>query len=65
MIVRDAAEEDLADIVEIFNVAVATRKSTAVLEPVTLEERRPWLLDILRTVTRSGWSRSRNASLVG
>lgn len=45
MTIRDANEDDLADIVEIFNVAVATRKSTAVLEPVTIEERRPWLLE--------------------
>ncbi|MEP6822504.1 MAG: N-acetyltransferase family protein [Chthoniobacterales bacterium] len=40
---RDATEDDLRDIVEIFNVAVASRNSTAVLEPVTIEERRPWL----------------------
>ncbi len=40
---RDATEDDLPDIVEIFNVAVAKRISTAVLEPVTIDERRPWL----------------------
>lgn len=40
--IRDAKENDLQDIVEIFNKAVATRKATAVLEPVTVEERRPW-----------------------
>lgn len=42
MTIRDAAETDLPQIVEIFNVAVATRTSTAVLEPVSVEERRPW-----------------------
>lgn len=41
--IRAATEDDLRDIVEIFNVAVATRMSTAVLEPVTIQERRPWL----------------------
>lgn len=41
--IRHATEDDLRDIVEIFNVAVATRRSTAILEPVTIEERRPWL----------------------
>lgn len=45
MKIRDAVEDDLADIIEIFNVAVATRKATAVLEPVTSAERRPWLLE--------------------
>lgn len=42
MTIRDAAESDLPAIVEIFNAAVATRMATAVLEPVTVEERRPW-----------------------
>ncbi len=41
--IRNATEDDLSDIVEIFNVAVATRTSTAILEPVTIQERRPWL----------------------
>lgn len=42
MTIRDAAEADLPAIVDIFNATVPTRLSTAVLEPVTLEERRPW-----------------------
>ena len=42
MIIRDAAEADLPAIVAIFNATVPTRLSTAVLEPVTIEERLPW-----------------------
>lgn len=42
MRIRDAAEEDLPAIVAIFNAAVPTRMSTAVLEPVSVEERVPW-----------------------
>lgn len=44
-IIRDAAESDLPAIIDIYNAAVATRISTAQLEPVTLEERRNWLRD--------------------
>jgi phosphinothricin acetyltransferase len=42
MTIRDAAEADLPAIVAIFNATVPTRLSTAVLEPVTIEERLPW-----------------------
>jgi phosphinothricin acetyltransferase len=42
MTIRDAAEADLPAIVEIFNATVPTRLSTAVLEPVSIEERRGW-----------------------
>ncbi|MGI8819910.1 MAG: GNAT family N-acetyltransferase [Chthoniobacterales bacterium] len=42
MTIRDAAEADLPAIVEIFNATIPTRLATAVLEPVTVEERRPW-----------------------
>ncbi|CAN5119385.1 GNAT family N-acetyltransferase [soil metagenome] len=42
MTIRDAAEADLPAIVEIFNATVPTRMSTAVLEPVSVEERRVW-----------------------
>jgi L-amino acid N-acyltransferase YncA len=42
MIIRDAVEADLPAIVEIFNAAILSRISTAVLEPVTVEERLPW-----------------------
>jgi phosphinothricin acetyltransferase len=41
--IRDAVEADLPAIVEIYNAAVATRISTAQLEPVTVESRRDWL----------------------
>jgi phosphinothricin acetyltransferase len=42
MTIRTAEEADLPAIVEIFNAGVATRMSTAVLEPVTVDERREW-----------------------
>jgi L-amino acid N-acyltransferase YncA len=43
MKVRDAVEADLAAIIDIYNVAIATRMSTAQLEPVTVESRHRWL----------------------
>jgi L-amino acid N-acyltransferase YncA len=43
MVVRDAITADLPVIVDIYNAAVATRLSTAQLEPVTVESRRDWL----------------------
>jgi phosphinothricin acetyltransferase len=43
MKIRDAVESDLPAIIEIYNVAIATRMSTAQLEPVTVESRRRWL----------------------
>jgi L-amino acid N-acyltransferase YncA len=42
MIIRDAAEADLPAIVEIYNAATATRASTAMFDPVSVEERLPW-----------------------
>jgi phosphinothricin acetyltransferase len=39
---RDADEADLPAIVAIYNAAIATRMSTAQLEPVTVTERLPW-----------------------
>ena len=41
--IRDARESDLPAIIRIYNAAIATRVSTAQLEPVTLENRRNWL----------------------
>ena len=43
MKIRDAVPADLPAIVEIYNTAIATRMSTAQLEPVTVEDRRDWL----------------------
>jgi len=43
MKIRDAVEADLPAIIDIYNAAVATRMSTAQLEPVTIESRRDWL----------------------
>ena len=45
MNIRDARESDLPAIIKIYNAAIATRISTAQLEPVTLESRRDWLND--------------------
>jgi L-amino acid N-acyltransferase YncA len=42
IVLRDASEADLPAIVEIHNAAMATRISTAQLEPVTVEGRREW-----------------------
>jgi phosphinothricin acetyltransferase len=42
MIIRDALEADLPAIVQIYNAATATRRSTALLGPVSVEERLPW-----------------------
>jgi phosphinothricin acetyltransferase len=42
MIIRDALEADLPAIVAIYNAATATRISTALFEPVSVEERLPW-----------------------
>jgi phosphinothricin acetyltransferase len=42
MIIRDALEADLPAIIGIYNAATATRISTAVFEPVSVEERLPW-----------------------
>jgi L-amino acid N-acyltransferase YncA len=42
---RVANLSDLSTIVEIYNQAVASQKSTARIEPVTLDERRSWFLE--------------------
>jgi L-amino acid N-acyltransferase YncA len=42
MTLRDATELDLPAIVEIHNAAIASRISTAQLNPLTVEERRRW-----------------------
>jgi L-amino acid N-acyltransferase YncA len=41
--IRDAVEADLPAIIDIYNFAIATRMSTAQLDPVTVESRRRWL----------------------
>ena len=43
MVIRNATESDLPAIIDIYNAAIATRISTAQLEPVTVESRRDWL----------------------
>lgn len=43
--IRDAVEADLAAIVAIYNASVPGRLATADTEPVSVESRRPWLLE--------------------
>src|SRR3984893_9579062 len=43
--IRDAVDTDLPAIISIYNAAIATRISTAQLEPVTVESRRRWLTE--------------------
>jgi len=50
MKIRDAVPADLPALVAIYNAAIATRISTAQLEPVTVESRRDWLKE--HTATR-------------
>lgn len=45
MLVRDAQAHDLPAIVEIYNATIPTRRSTADLEPVTVEQRRAWFAE--------------------
>ena len=45
MKIRDAVVADLPAIIDIYNAAIATRMSTAQLEPVTVESRRRWLTE--------------------
>lgn len=45
MRIRFAAREDLEKIVEIYNQAVITKRATADLDPVTIEERQKWFED--------------------
>src|ERR1700757_4763718 len=42
MIIRDAVEADLPEIIKIYNATVPTRMVTAELEPTTVEARLPW-----------------------
>ena len=42
MTIRDAVDADLPAIVDIFNATVPTRVSTAVLDPVSIDERIEW-----------------------
>lgn len=44
-VLRAASEEDLLAIVEIYNSTIASRLVTADLAPITVDERRPWLIE--------------------
>ena len=43
-VIRLATPADLPALVEIYNASIPSRRSTADLEPVTVEERVPWLI---------------------
>jgi L-amino acid N-acyltransferase YncA len=45
MKIRDAHENDLPAIIDIYNAAIATRIATAQVEPVTVEERKNWIAE--------------------
>ena len=45
MIIRDARESDLPEIIEIYNATVPSRMVTAELEPTTVEARLQWFND--------------------
>ena len=44
MRIRDALPDDLAEIVRIYNDTIASRESTADLEPVTVQQRGAWYI---------------------
>jgi L-amino acid N-acyltransferase YncA len=52
---RDATEADLPAIVEIYNSIVPGRMVTADLQPVTIEQRKPWLKAHQENSTRPVW----------
>ena len=64
MIIRDGTEADLPAIVDIYNVAVASRQSTADTEPVSVESRLPWLRDRDRA-TRPLWVMDADGAVAG
>lgn len=45
MIIRFAKDNDLCKIVEIYNQAIETKRATADLEKITIEDRRQWMID--------------------
>ena len=65
MIIRDALEADLPAIVEIYNEAIRGRISTAQLDEVSVEQRRPWFRTHSASRILSGSRRSRARSRAG
>ncbi|UGS34988.1 GNAT family N-acetyltransferase [Capillimicrobium parvum] len=64
MPVRDARPADLERIVAIYNASIPGRLATADLEPVTVDERRAWLLE--RDATRRPvWVTERDGEVAG
>jgi phosphinothricin acetyltransferase len=61
--VRDAVEDDLPAIVEIYNATVPGRMVTADTEPVSVEDQRPWFLEH-RTGFRPLWVAEKDGRIV-
>jgi L-amino acid N-acyltransferase YncA len=61
---RDAVEADLPAIVDIHNAAIASRLSSAQLQPVTVEQRREWFL-AHSTTQYPIWIAELNGSVAG
>jgi L-amino acid N-acyltransferase YncA len=55
--IRDAVEDDLPVIVEIYNSTVPSRMVTADPEPISVESRRAWFSEHDRRADPSGWRR--------
>jgi L-amino acid N-acyltransferase YncA len=62
--IRDAREDDLARIVEIYNEAIPGRRATADTEPVSVESRRGWFRDHT-PARRPLWVVERDGGIVG
>lgn len=60
-----AATKDLPRIVEIYNQAVLTRKSTADLVPLTIEQRKTWFAGHQNNMQRPLWVIKKNDSITG
>ena len=63
MVIRDALERDLPEIVDIYNVAIPGRLATADTEPVTVESRRAWFAE--HDATRPLWIATIDSTIAG
>lgn len=64
MIIRDATESDLPEIIAIYNASVPGRTATADTQPVTVESRRAWFHEHHPT-TRPLWVATENNAVAG
>src|SRR4029077_19647689 len=63
MVIRDALERDLPEIVDIYNAAIPGRLATADTEPVTVRSRRAWFAE--HDATRPLWIASIDSAVAG